>query len=340
MNPYDFVPIDFTHVPERHEPLQHHKFQGICGNLTGTITAETPIFIKRGESNEFQKNRQGKYIIPGTSLKGLFRSVAETVANGCFGGKFGKKGKGLYEHETKNYSENLPNTFKACINRTELCIACRIFGMLYKKQVFTGKISFQDAECNHVVPNTQITTVALENPKPHHSAFYLNGKYIAGRKFYFHHYHGLPAGNMNRGKKITPLGIGSQFTFTASFNNLEEKEWQALLYAIMLEDGMRHKIGYGKPSGLGSVKIDIEHIQLIDYVKRYTSANRGLTEYAGHELHDYIQQQILPFTSTTSATLDTLREIWRWNPNNTTSYHYPPTQWFTDHPNAQISETP
>ena len=112
------------------------------------------------------------------------------------------------------------------------------------------------------------------------------------------------------------------------------------MYAIMLEDGMRHKIGYGKPSGLGSVKIDIEHIQLIDYVKRYTSANRGLTEYAGHELHDYIQQQILPFTSTTSATLDTLREIWRWNPNNTTSYHYPPTQWFTDHPNAQISETP
>lgn len=93
MNPYDFVPIDFTHVPERHEPLQHHKFQGICGNLTGTITAETPIFIKRGESNEFQKNRQGKYIIPGTSLKGLFRSVAETVANGCFGGKFGKKEK-------------------------------------------------------------------------------------------------------------------------------------------------------------------------------------------------------------------------------------------------------
>ncbi len=343
MNPYDFVPTDFSRNPVRCSPILHGKFQGISGKLEGQIIAETPVFVKSGNSEQFIRNKAGNCVIPGTSLKGLFRSITETVANGCFCGKFDKsyrdRQRGRIDH-----SKKLPFSYHACTDATNLCIGCRIFGMLGKGKVFAGKVSFQDAVCSNPVSHPVVNTVDLMGPKPHHTAFYLDsgGNSIAGRKFYFHHPQGINTKDKKTpyNQRINPLNTGSQFSFSADFTNLDNDEWQALLYAIVLEPEMRHKVGYAKPSGLGSVKIGITRIRLVDYAVRYTSPNRGITDYAGQSLTNYIAGQIQPFTGNTSQTLNELRRIWRWDANGTTEYRYPTTDWFRNNSQAPVSQTP
>lgn len=97
MNPYDFARIDWNRPPKRDKPTWHHRLtspdnkQLYSGSLEIDIYAETPLFIadpRAVPSDSHQpansmKNQQGKYIIPGSSLKGMLRSVVETIGNGC-----------------------------------------------------------------------------------------------------------------------------------------------------------------------------------------------------------------------------------------------------------------
>ena len=336
MNPYDFVPIDWSNPPERHRPSPHDRFDGISGKIEGTITAETPLFIRSPQTSQgaqpFIKNKQNQHIVPGSSLKGLFRNLVETIGNGCF----------VFD---KLYCENnLPNEFKKC-NAARLCIACRMFGRIPDQgdtsSLHLGNVSFNDAIKVKIWDHDAVHLIALMSPKPHHQAFYLglDGN-IAGRKFYFHQPSGIQKvdqeGELN--PYIKPVDKGSQFTFSVQFTNLEAIELQTLLYAFVLEPGMRHKLGYGKPAGLGSVHFEIEKLTLIDYASRYSTTSQGRTEYdAGNGLATYLRQQT---NNTASRTLNALRRIWRWDPNDKTSYHYPNQDWFGDNPTTPISGTP
>jgi len=275
-------------------------------------------------------------------LKGLFRSLVETISNGCFGGKFDRRYKDK-DRGNIDHSYKLPRSYVICEDPEKLCIACRIFGMLSGKKVFTGKVSFQDATCINPKLYGFIKTIDLMEPKPHHEAFYLDpsGKRIAGRKFYFHSSLKTKVDKTTYNQQLNPLKDGSEFIFNASFTNLETDEWQSLIYAIILEPEMRHKLGYAKPSGLGSVRIEITKIQLSDYSKRYTSVDKGISEYKDKQLTDYIATQIKSFTDNrTSNILNELRRIWRWDENYTTNYKYPSKDWFEKNPNARISKTP
>ena len=340
MNPYDFVPIDWNNSPERHRVLAHDRFSGISGRVEGTIAAETPIFIfhspkKKGGTEPFITNAQGQHIIPGSSLKGLFRNIVETIGNGCFL---------LFD---KNYNRQLPRDFQKC-DSTDLCVACRMFGRIPgqgdNSNLHLGNVSFNDAVEVKICKHDTVYTIALMGPKPCHQAFYLDsaGGRIAGRKFYFHQPDRIQTKSVgsNYNQHITPIGKGSQFAFSVQFTNLEIIELQTLLYALVLEPEMRHKLGYGKPAGLGSVRFDITKLTLIDYAKRYT-ANQGATEFVENRLTVYLSEQIQRFTgNTTSQTFGELRRIWCWDPTDTTHYSYPGQQWFDNNPNTPISGTP
>lgn len=347
MNPYDFVPIDWDKSPIRKPASPHDRFSGVSGKIEGTITAETPIFIfdssKRMRGAEpFITNQQGQHIIPGSSLKGLFRSLVETVGNGCF--LFFDR---IYEDEDGNknidYTTELPEDFKKC-ETVDLCIACRMFGAMHSSDMLSlGHVSFNDAVEVSICEHETIYTIALMGPKPRHEAFYLDPEQgIAGRKFYFHQPRGIPAAPQTKtdyNEYITPINIGSQFTFSLQFTNLETLELQTLLYTLALEQDMRHKIGYAKPAGFGSVCFHITKLTLIDYTSRYVS-NHGTMEYEDKALKTYLSEQMQLFTDdTTSPTLNALRRIWRWDPNDTTTYRYPSQDWFDENSNAPISDT-
>ncbi|MCH7540051.1 MAG: hypothetical protein IH999_06600 [Proteobacteria bacterium] len=219
-----------------------------------------------------------------------------------------------------------------------------MFGTIQGSDLLLGKVSFDDAVETHIEDHPPIFTIALMGPKPRHSAFYLDptGRNIAGRKFYFHQ----PSGPKTESRKtdfnqhIKPINTGSQFTFSVQFTNLETVELETLLYALVIEPDMRHKVGYGKPCGLGSAHFRLTKLTLIDYAERYTT-NQGVTEYIGQQLASYVSNQIHRFTSnTTSATLTALRHIWHWDPTDPTNYRYPTQAWFAANPTTPISGTP
>ncbi len=358
MNPYDFVRIDWSRRPERRRPVWHHRMidedgqRLYTGQLDIDIYAETPLFIADPHGNssdprkaaQSKKNSQGEYIIPGSSLKGMLRNVVETLGNGCL-----TLFDGRYERGSVNYQREIPEAFQHCSNNTELCIACRMFGMLKERalSVFLGKVNIGDA-CTYadkIHLYDPIYTQPLMEPKPHHASFYLDEsrQHIAGRKYYFHHspdQEPLTArsviymGGRPANRYIQPLDQNTQFHSRIDFKNLEADEFAALLFAITLEEEMRHKIGYGKPLGLGSVYLFPTRLRLIDFAARYTQSDkeRGFTTYDDPEslwpfinehLDEFYKNHLLPIA------LDDLRRIWQWPPDPTVDYYYPSKRdWF------------
>ncbi|MBV9688658.1 MAG: hypothetical protein JO202_03000 [Ktedonobacteraceae bacterium] len=320
MNPYDFVPLDTEHPPERRKPVWHnvlapndaHLDKLYSGYLHLYIKAETPLFIYDAASSmqnpdyagQHLRNRWDEYIIPGTSIKGLLRTVVETLCSGCM----------TVFHMPREYTQNpIPLGFAYCQSNTLLCIACRLFGMMQANQrnaqVFLGKVNIGDAVVyeDSLRFYDPIYTTVLDGPKPRHRAFYLDsqGHYIAGRKYYFHHA-GKPLTENRlletrnrpgeyRNQHIEPLDVGTEFLARIDFTNLEADEFAALLFAIALQPNMRHKIGYGKPIGLGSVQLGVTKLQLVYYANRYKEfrTGRGLSpHYKDEALYTLLDSQM------------------------------------------------
>lgn len=95
-SPFNFLPVNNrVYYPEWANLItQDIPFgNGICGSLEVTITADTPIFVRNGHTKadmekqndvyqSFCKFPDGRYFIPGTSVKGAIRSVLEVLSMG------------------------------------------------------------------------------------------------------------------------------------------------------------------------------------------------------------------------------------------------------------------
>lgn len=357
MNPYDFARIDWARPPERRLPVWHHRLTGqqtqrlYSGQLEVDVYAETPLFIADPRSvspdprkpAQSMQNRHGEYIIPGSSLKGMLRCLVETLGNGCL-----TLFDGRYERSSVDYTRAAPREFQHCEDNTKLCIACRIFGMLRERTrgVFLGKVNIGDAYAytDEIYKYEPIYTLPLMEPKPHHASFYLDEsrKYIAGRKYYFHHSPDLEPLTEKKiiymagkpaNRYIQPLDRDTKFHFRINFTNLEGDELAVLLLAIVLEANMRHKIGYGKPSGLGSAYLFPTRLTLMDYASRYTqqAENRGVSVLEEQSaLWQFVNEQTRTFNKQfVPVALDDLRRIWRWPPDPDVDYYYPSKRdWF------------
>lgn len=340
MNPYDFVRIDWDQGVERRPATLHDRFSGLSGAIQGTITTLTPLFVP-SRRNIIPKphitNGNNQVIIPGTSLKGLIRSLIETIGPGCWW-----LFKGIH-------SNRLPPAFHQCHDQEKLCVACRMCGLIQGSTLLLGNVGFEDAICHNPEYDAPMYTPILNNPKPEHVAWYLdtNRQYVAGRKFYFHNTQimeesesKVTGAGRQLNQYIVPLSVGNTFTFSAQFTNLAQDELQLLLYTLVLEPTLRHKIGYAKPAGLGSVQIELNRLDLIDYAKRYTTPDRGRTTYESDDLASFISAQIMPYaTDENSITLNDLRRIWAWPPPADVAYGYPTREWFDENSQAPISAT-
>lgn len=104
---------------------------------------------------------------------------------------------------------------------------------------------------------------------------------LRGRKFYRHHSNGrmtqqIKLSDQNRTIRDA-LPKGSEFEFEITFDNLTKLELGALLWTLEMpaskneSDSLFHRLGYGKPFGLGSLQIVIQSVKCLKHQKRYTS---------------------------------------------------------------------
>jgi len=138
----------------------------------------------------------------------------------------------------------------------------------------------------------------LGSPKPPSPALYFkpsNGQqgYIAkadlrpqahhpqGRKMYLHHrveegarpWETAPEhaeDDLKQKSWVRPVRAKQTFSFHIDYENLTDDELGLLLYALAPDASFHHKLGMGKPLGLGSVKINVLFNHVIDRSARYT----------------------------------------------------------------------
>ena len=171
-----------------------------------------------------------------------------------------------------------------------------------------GRVSITDAICdprqdNIWLPEEFITPQILGGPKPSTFQHYLvqdadkghdpdikrqlahygtptsDETIIRGYKLYWHKQESLTAKDFSEKEDvdwksdtqhtyIKPVANGVTFHFRVYFENLTDVELGALLWVLDLPDGYYHKIGMGKPLGMGSVNIE-PRLTLIERPARY-----------------------------------------------------------------------
>lgn len=221
----------------------------------------------------------------------------------------------VYKIESKGGKDNLVFDQKKLVNKNALiescdskkglCLCCMLFGTSAKDDekgeesfTFKGKVRVLDAIYSGIYENNKIINAdpiitkylrkhSLSNPKNHHENYYLNGSNIKGRKFYYHHKNdGLLDKKQEGTILIDTVKKDAVFEFPIYFDNLTKEEYGLLLTTLELEPGLGHKIGMGKPLGLGSCVIDVREI--VEFSK-----NRYLSIDNSGEIYNYEKNNIL-----------------------------------------------
>ncbi len=256
--PYAFVPI----APLRPEvTVGHERLR--TGHYTGRLLYElrvlTPLFVASGSYALGEEvgypdepvlrdcyRVKGTPAIPGSSLKGVVRSIAEAVSPSCV--TVTRLDKRLIPHQ------DLPRDERCQPNNA--CPACSIFGRMNRM----SKVFFGDAKLVH--GGTQLYRLpALYAPRAHRARrTYQEDGQFKGRKFY---YHARP-GEDSRRPPVVVIAPKSRLQGGLDFENLTGPELGLLCYALGFDGSITLKLGGGKPVGLGTLRIAWARLTLWD----------------------------------------------------------------------------
>lgn len=393
INPYNFVPLPAATVARSNAIPTHEKFHGYSGRLTVKLETLTRLFIpdRRRDKpytwqekvkvkkfdkikkqhyevevdhphyGKFIENQRDEKIIPAASLKGLLRSVAETLSNSCFALNTGKyksdldltKELGQHHHSRCQRSQAVGDGAPP-----GLCICCRLFGHVPAEekstsqdlskadQPYKGRVTFYDAVLQNpeLVKSEAYALKELSSPKVKRGRFYLDAHgEIRGRKFYYHFL--SQSQQFNAAEKndrnctihecVAPQAA---FKFQIHFENLTGDELGLLLRAILLNgkqqgeaDFMAHKIGMAKPLGFGSAHLSVEDFSIFENDAAYLDfAPVEKTNKTLQELLDGYQPDPFPNSGDTYA-------VWKFpRTPNASEVHYPKLDWFKAYPDHQL----
>lgn len=180
-----------------------------------------------------------------------------------------------------------------CMNRRMVCPACQLFGMA-KDEGIGSRIRISDASLVNEGKSNLVMLKELGSPRTGYFPFYsVNGldfdkqdAMISGRKYYWHipdaakdasiYTESNPKKKSERNATVE-LVEDSKFEFDVYFDRispaqLEELKWVITLGENRADGNLCHKIGHGKPLGLGSVKMTIleECIRNYDESRNYS----------------------------------------------------------------------
>ncbi len=315
--PYEL--IDFAaDQPQRQPGIGHNALHAatLSGYLDLYLIARTPLQVANG-SLDVVKTKQGEEIIaqnstvqrydanhkvskqpvlPGSSLKGMVRSLVETIAPCCVATVAGA------------VRRELPSGLTRCTRVDKLCPACRLFGMSGSgNENYLGQLQVEDAM---LVDGGQgiVRTPLLWAPARGGRGLpgrYLQRNLAKGRKLY---YPSLPAAGPDA--RIA-LKIGSTLRTQLHFTNLTPPELGLLIAALGLHPDYRFipKIGAGKPVGLGSVETYLQQIVLHSDIKRTGRLGGKPMRYSGDALAPQIQLWVQAATEATLLNENALHAV-------------------------------
>ena len=295
------------------------------GAFECSLLALTPLEVDYGSEPGAQFRFSNNPLIPGSTLKGVFRSIAEIVGGGCV--------------SVSTRRDDELRDWKLCSD-TRHCITCDMFGRLVPRSsiVNKGRVFFDAAEVEQPVVEHDKISVILSNPKMNrHKAFYPRDTGSqCYRKLYHHHYqeylivrHDRAIGKMEPAD-LHPVGAGTRFRFRVSFQSLDMDELALLTYSLRLQPGLAHKMGRGKPIGLGSVVVGIDSMSIRSDV--------GILR--NDQASDVLPEEAL-VRLTQIENDDQLRELklmlwWEGSKEIAKAIRYPSRDWFNENPSVPI----
>lgn len=176
-----------------------------------------------------------------------------------------------------------------CSDENNVCETCALFGIIGKQNsefVKSSKLRFSDAVCENKDCFDRKYTLLLASPRISSFEFYLKsnkkqycaddeGVTIAGRKYYWHNTSkikdvAVTDANKKMVRNVELVKTGSKFNFCVYFDSITEIQLKKIVFALnlgqnSLESDQCHKIGHGKPLGLGSAKIVVDNIKVREF---------------------------------------------------------------------------
>ncbi len=346
MNPYDFVPLGSP--SPRLPPPGHHQLAARSGVIHARLTTIGPFLIaKQADSqNTIAPVGSGK-IIPGSSLKGMLRSLAEMIGGGCISLSGSLYFRGGYKYR----GAPEPAGFAPCSDADQLCITCRMFGALVRGEAWKGMIEPGEAQWEGTgSPKTQSYNVIVGQPKPEHAAFYTQNGKIRGRKAYYHHpsqiMQSAAAQHAKFGARQTmavrALTPGQTYRCSIRHQGLDEDEYALLLYSLFLQEGLAHKLGWGKPMGFGSMRIAVDAIEEIDQLARYRrGGDQATMRYEGERAASRVEELTRKYREDKSQTMVALRDLFTCvgpSEGEDVDWAYPGFSWFKENPQVSLEK--
>ncbi len=284
--PYDFVSIA---APRKRKTVGHERILGegyASGRLAYELRALTPLFVASGSYalGEDVEHPDAPLVrgcyrvedipaIPGSSLKGVIRSIAEAVSPSCV--TVTRLDRRLVPHQPARRDECKPG---------KACPGCSIFGRMGRM----SKVLFGDARL--ISGKTRLYRLpALYAPRAHRAraAYQTKDGKFKGRKFYFH---GRPREDPGR-PPVEVIVPGSVVRGTIDFENLSHAELGLLFFALGLDGSFALKLGGGKPACLGSLQINPLRLELLGS-DHFLRAEPSVEALEGDEMVAYFGQQM------------------------------------------------
>ena len=249
------------------------------GEIYVTLTARSPICVagsKRWKGvASFAKNAQGRYCIPGSTLRGLIRhnmqilglgtvSVFEEIERGPMAnGKMASAGLPRSYTVPDNLCLDYPRAMMGFVRKINGKNEC------YRSRISVGTLTALGApkELNTWPVNQRRPMVDSEKfiCREKDGSFRLSGTRQYPIK------PAAPDGGYGTTQAIRPLDAGTRFSGSIRYRNLAADELGLLLWCLRLEQGCVHTIGMAKSYGCGQVEVSIDRLVEYDAARLYGS---------------------------------------------------------------------
>ncbi|PLZ05066.1 RAMP superfamily CRISPR-associated protein [Fischerella thermalis] len=244
-----------------------------------TLDATSAKYVATISLIQSSVQQNQRLIIPGSSLKGVVRSIYEAITRSC----------------VCKTNAKVPDGYSECKDISQLCPACVTFGAMS----WLGLIHFHDAKYDpdNDKPGFQTGLIPpLFSPQPdavdletREKIYYDKNNKIRGRKFYPHSYEEEVKPTI----RIQQAETGKKFTTYVNYANLTKSQLGTLLIALGQDPEKRLglKIGSGKAVGMGTMRIDVVKIEQLN-INRYLSYTANSSILEGEKLKTFILDAI------------------------------------------------